>query len=122
MEMEDLEFYKEFSPLNRLLIDIFGPNAFFAEGGSEYEPIRENEAIKAEIPEVLATLTEEQESLIRYQYGFQDGTVHTDKETASYFGISEEVVKKICGLAFRTLRHPSSARKISSLRSQGKRK
>lgn len=72
--------------------------------------------LKETLAEKLATLRRWEEPVIRFRYGFEDGTLYTLKETAQRLPISSPVtspgIKGIQDKALRKLRHPNRSRDI----------
>ena len=71
-----------------------------------------NEMLKDEIGEVLLTLTEREEKVIRLRFGLEDGKVRTLEEVGQMFGVTRERIRQIEAKALRKLRHPSRSRKL----------
>ena len=71
-----------------------------------------NELLKDEIAEVLLTLTEREEKVIRLRFGLEDGRPRTLEEVGQLFGVTRERIRQIEAKALRKLRHPSRSRKL----------
>jgi RNA polymerase primary sigma factor len=71
-----------------------------------------NELLKDEISEVLLTLTEREEKVIRLRFGLEDGKSRTLEEVGQLFGVTRERIRQIEAKALRKLRHPSRSRKL----------
>ena len=71
-----------------------------------------NEMLKDEISEVLLTLTEREEKVIRLRFGLEDGKSRTLEEVGQMFGVTRERTRQIEAKALRKLRHPSRSRKL----------
>jgi len=71
-----------------------------------------NEMLKDEISEVLSTLTEREEKVIRLRFGLEDGKSRTLEEVGQMFGVTRERIRQIEAKALRKLRHPSRSRKL----------
>ena len=71
-----------------------------------------NEMLKDEIAEVLETLTEREEKVIRLRFGLEDGKSRTLEEVGQIFGVTRERIRQIEAKALRKLRHPSRSRKL----------
>ena len=71
-----------------------------------------NEMLKDEISEVLQTLTEREEKVIRLRFGLEDGKSRTLEEVGQMFGVTRERIRQIEAKALRKLRHPSRSRKL----------
>jgi len=76
------------------------------------------DSLKADMNEVLATLTDRESKLIKLRFGLEDGKTRTLEELGKYFDISRESVRHIEDKALRKLRHPSRARKIMEYREE----
>ena len=71
-----------------------------------------NEMLKQEISNVLLTLTEREEKVIRLRFGLEDGKSRTLEEVGQKFGVTRERIRQIEAKALRKLRHPSRSRKL----------
>lgn len=71
-----------------------------------------NEMLKDEIADVLLTLTEREEKVIRLRFGLEDGKSRTLEEVGQMFGVTRERIRQIEAKALRKLRHPSRSRKL----------
>ena len=71
-----------------------------------------NELLKQEISEVLLTLTEREEKVIKLRFGLEDGKSRTLEEVGQMFGVTRERIRQIEAKALRKLRHPSRSRKL----------
>ena len=71
-----------------------------------------NELLKDEISEVLLTLTEREEKVIRLRFGLEDGRPRTLEEVGQLFGVTRERIRQIEAKALTNLRHPSRTRKL----------
>jgi len=71
-----------------------------------------NTLLKDEISEVLLTLTEREEQVLRLRFGLEDGTCRTLEEVGNLFGVTRERIRQIEAKALRKLRHPSRSRKL----------
>lgn len=71
-----------------------------------------NELLKDEISEILLTLTEREEKVIRLRFGLEDGRPRTLEEVGQLFGVTRERIRQIEAKALRKLRHPSRSRKL----------
>lgn len=76
------------------------------------EEFATNELLKDEISEVLLTLTEREEKVIRLRFGLEDGKPRTLEEVGQMFGVTRERIRQIEAKALRKLRHPSRSRKL----------
>ena len=71
-----------------------------------------NEVLKDEIQEVLLTLTEREEQVLKLRFGLIDGTCRTLEEVGTIFGVTRERIRQIEAKALRKLRHPSRSKKL----------
>ncbi len=76
------------------------------------EEFATNELLKDEISEVLLTLTEREEKVIRLRFGLEDGKPRTLEEVGQMFGVTRERIRQIEAKALRKLRHPSRSRRL----------
>ncbi|MDD2435270.1 MAG: RNA polymerase sigma factor RpoD [Bacilli bacterium] len=82
------------------------------ESNMSPEEYATNELLKDEISEVLETLTEREEKVIRLRFGLEDGKGRTLEEVGQMFGVTRERIRQIEAKALRKLRHPSRSRKL----------
>jgi RNA polymerase primary sigma factor len=82
------------------------------ENNMSPEEYATNEMLKDEIGEVLLTLTEREEKVIRLRFGLEDGKSRTLEEVGQMFGVTRERIRQIEAKALRKLRHPSRSRKL----------
>lgn len=68
--------------------------------------------LKEEISDVLLTLTEREEQVLRLRFGLDDGCCKTLEEVGQMFGVTRERIRQIEAKALRKLRHPSRSRKL----------
>ena len=71
-----------------------------------------HEMLKEEIGDVLLTLTEREEQVLRLRFGLDDGSPKTLEEVGQMFGVTRERIRQIEAKALRKLRHPSRRRKL----------
>jgi RNA polymerase primary sigma factor len=71
-----------------------------------------NEWVKKSLDEVLQTLTDREEKVLRLRYGLLDGKTHTLEEVGREFGVTRERIRQIEGKALRKLRQPSRKKKL----------
>jgi len=71
-----------------------------------------HELLKDEIGDVLLTLTEREEQVLRLRFGLDDGSCKTLEEVGQMFGVTRERIRQIEAKALRKLRHPSRSRKL----------
>lgn len=73
--------------------------------------------LKEQLDEVLKTLNEREEMVLRYRYGLDDGSQKTLEEVGKIFKVTRERIRQIEVKALRKLRHPSRRKKLEDYRS-----
>ena len=68
--------------------------------------------LKEQLVEVLGTLTEREQKVLRLRFGLDDGRARTLEEVGSEFNVTRERIRQIEAKALRKLRHPSRSRKL----------
>ena len=68
--------------------------------------------LKEQLDEVLSTLTEREQKVLRLRFGMSDGRARTLEEVGKEFDVTRERIRQIEAKALRKLRHPSSSRKL----------
>lgn len=68
--------------------------------------------LKEQLEEVLETLTEREEKVLRLRFGLDDGRARTLEEVGHHFGVTRERIRQIEAKALRKLRHPSRSKKL----------
>ena len=71
-----------------------------------------SELLKEELDNVLLTLTEREEKVLKLRFGLEDGQCRTLEEVGQIFGVTRERIRQIEAKALRKLRHPSRAKKL----------
>ena len=71
-----------------------------------------SELLKEELDNVLLTLTEREEKVLKLRFGVEDGQCRTLEEVGQIFGVTRERIRQIEAKALRKLRHPSRSRKL----------
>ncbi len=71
--------------------------------------------IKQVLDEVLETLTDREEKVLRLRYGLYDGKNHTLEEVGREFGVTRERIRQIEAKALRKLRSPSRQNKLKEI-------
>ncbi|MDY5058581.1 MAG: RNA polymerase sigma factor RpoD [Bacilli bacterium] len=82
------------------------------ESNMSPEDFTVHEMLKEEISDVLLTLTEREEQVLRLRFGLDDGSSKTLEEVGQMFGVTRERIRQIEAKALRKLRHPSRSRKL----------
>ena len=67
---------------------------------------------KEQLDEVLDTLTEREQKVLRLRFGMDDGRARTLEEVGKEFDVTRERIRQIEAKALRKLRHPSRSRKL----------
>ena len=68
--------------------------------------------LKEQLVEVLGTLTEREQRVLRLRFGLDDGRARTLEEVGKEFNVTRERIRQIEAKALRKLRHPSRSRKL----------
>lgn len=68
--------------------------------------------LKEQLVEVLSTLTEREQKVLRLRFGLDDGRARTLEEVGKVFNVTRERIRQIEAKALRKLRHPSRSRKL----------
>ena len=68
--------------------------------------------MREQLEEVMATLTDRDQQVIRMRFGLEDGHPRTLEEVGREFHVTRERIRQIESKALRKLRHPSRSRKL----------
>ena len=68
--------------------------------------------LKEQLNEVLDSLTEREQKVLRLRFGMNDGRARTLEEVGKEFDVTRERIRQIEAKALRKLRHPSRSRKL----------
>ena len=68
--------------------------------------------LREQLTEVLSTLTEREQKVLRLRFGLDDGRARTLEEVGKEFNVTRERIRQIEAKALRKLRHPSRSRKL----------
>ena len=68
--------------------------------------------LKEQLIEVLGTLTEREQKVLRLRFGLDDGRARTLEEVGKEFNVTRERIRQIEAKALGKLRHPSRSRKL----------
>ncbi len=70
------------------------------------------ELLKEQLENVLDTLTDREENVLRLRFGLDDGRTRTLEEVGKAFGVTRERIRQIEAKALRKLRHPSRSKQL----------
>ncbi len=68
--------------------------------------------LKEQLVEVLNTLTEREQKVLKLRFGLEDGRSRTLEEVGKEFDVTRERIRQIEAKALRKLRHPSRSKKL----------
>ncbi|MCL2086185.1 MAG: RNA polymerase sigma factor RpoD [Oscillospiraceae bacterium] len=68
--------------------------------------------LKEQLSDVLSTLTDREEKVLRLRFGLIDGRQRTLEEVGKVFNVTRERIRQIEAKALRKLRHPSRSKKL----------
>lgn len=68
--------------------------------------------LKEQLNQVLATLTDREEKVLRLRFGLEDGRSRTLEEVGKQFNVTRERIRQIEAKALRKLRHPNRSNKV----------
>ena len=68
--------------------------------------------LKEQLMDVLDTLTDREEKVLRLRFGLDDGRARTLEEVGKVFDVTRERIRQIEAKALRKLRHPSRSKKL----------
>ena len=68
--------------------------------------------LKEQLTDVLGTLSEREQNVLRLRFGLDDGRARTLEEVGKDFNVTRERIRQIEAKALRKLRHPSRSRKL----------
>lgn len=68
--------------------------------------------LKEQLNQVLDSLTEREQEVLRLRFGLEDGRARTLEEVGREFNVTRERIRQIEAKALRKLRHPSRSRKL----------
>lgn len=65
-----------------------------------------------QLDEVLDTLTDREENVLRLRFGLDDGKMRTLEDVGKVFNVTRERIRQIEAKALRKLRHPSRSKQL----------
>ena len=68
--------------------------------------------LREQLGDVLSTLTDREEKVLRLRFGLEDGRSRTLEEVGKEFSVTRERISQIEAKALRKLRHPSRSKKL----------
>ena len=68
--------------------------------------------LREQLEEVLGTLTEREQKVLKLRFGLEDGRSRTLEEVGKEFDVTRERIRQIEAKALRKLRHPSRSKKV----------
>ena len=68
--------------------------------------------LQEQLEQVLVTLTDREQKVLRLRFGLDDGRARTLEEVGKEFNVTRERIRQIEAKALRKLRHPSRSRKL----------
>ncbi len=68
--------------------------------------------LKEQLEDVLQTLTDREQRVLKLRFGLDDGRTRTLEEVGKQFGVTRERIRQIEAKALRKLRHPSRSRQL----------
>ena len=68
--------------------------------------------LREQLAEVMSSLTEREQRVLRLRFGMDDGKARTLEEVGKEFDVTRERIRQIEAKALRKLRHPSRSRKL----------
>ncbi len=68
--------------------------------------------LREQLDDVLHTLTDREQKVLRLRFGLDDGRARTLEEVGQQFGVTRERIRQIEAKTLRKLRHPSRSKKL----------
>lgn len=68
--------------------------------------------LREQLDEVLDTLTDREENVLRLRFGLDDGKMRTLEDVGKVFNVTRERIRQIEANALRKLRHPSRSKQL----------
>ena len=82
------------------------------EGAMSPETFTSSALLREQLEDVLDTLTDREENVLRLRFGLDDGNIRTLEQVGKVFGVTRERIRQIEAKALRKLRHPSRSKQL----------
>lgn len=82
------------------------------EGALSPEAFTSSSLLREQLEDVLETLTDREENVLRLRFGLDDGNIRTLEQVGKVFGVTRERIRQIEAKALRKLRHPSRSKQL----------
>lgn len=82
------------------------------EGAMSPEDYTSSSLLREQLEDVLDTLTDREENVLRLRFGLDDGNIRTLEQVGKVFGVTRERIRQIEAKALRKLRHPSRSKQL----------
>ncbi len=82
------------------------------EGAMSPEVFTSSALLREQLEDVLDTLTDREENVLRLRFGLDDGNIRTLEQVGKVFGVTRERIRQIEAKALRKLRHPSRSKQL----------
>ncbi|MDT2767820.1 MULTISPECIES: RNA polymerase sigma factor RpoD [Globicatella] len=82
------------------------------EAAMSPETFTSSALLREQLEDVLDTLTDREENVLRLRFGLDDGNIRTLEQVGKVFGVTRERIRQIEAKALRKLRHPSRSNQL----------
>ena len=82
------------------------------EGAMSPEVFTSSALLREQLEDVLDTLTDREENVLRLRFGLDDGNIRTLEQVGKVFGVTRERIRQSEAKALRKLRHPSRSKQL----------
>ena len=82
------------------------------EGAMSPEVFTSSALLREQLEDVLDTLTDREENVLRLRFGLDDGNIRTLEQVGKVFGVTRERIRQIEAKALRKLRHLSRSKQL----------
>ena len=82
------------------------------DGALSPEEFTASSLLREQLEDVLDTLTDREENVLRLRFGLDDGNIRTLEQVGKVFGVTRERIRQIEAKALRKLRHPSRSKQL----------